>query len=279
MASAGPKPVEFNAGKMNYDPATKKVTPDTRQGRVRVYLNAEGEKHFEWKDLQTGNVENDLYIFEFDAKFNRVGKTTGRIFLLHFESYDEKFFFWIQEKDQAKDDEICQQVNDLINFTGEAMETEPPAPVQTQPTTQARPAQGQGLPQGQGQSADFAKLFSDALKNIQQGGGAMRKPTPGLNEILTPQFLESMLQDKDYLEALKQHLPDNQQSPEGLRASLKSAQLQQAIDALDEALNSEEGMTVLMSLGFDPSVFNQARDGTDALLLALEKWAREHGSK
>ncbi len=56
-------------------------------------------------------------------------------------------------------------------------------------------------------------------------------------------------------------MPEKQQSPEGLRASLKSAQIQQAIDALDEALNSEEGMTVLMSLGFDPSAFNQARDG------------------
>ncbi len=92
------------------------------------------------------------------------------------------------------------------------------------------------------------------------------------------------MQDKDYVDSLlqykwikleyiyKRHLPTSQQNPEGLRASIKSAQLQQAIDALDEvrastiisnekALNSEEGLTVLVSLGFDPNAFHQARDG------------------
>lgn len=273
MSSSAGKPVEFRAGKMNYDSATKKVTPDTRQGRVRVYLNNDGEKHFEWRD-EAGNLENDIYVFEFDAKFSRL--KSGRVFLLHFESYDEKYFFWMQEPDASKDDEICKKVNDLINFTGEpeGMETEPPIPAQTSNQTSQ-----QARPQGQAGGADFSKLLGDALKSIQQGGGMMRKPTPNLIDILTPQFFETVLQDKEYLDALQQHLPDKQQNAEGLKSSLKSAQLQQAIDALDEAINSEEGMTVLMSLGFDASVFTQARDGTEALILALEKWAREHGNK
>jgi len=281
QGSAG-KPVEFEAGRMNYNSETKKVAADPRQGKVRVFINAEGEKHFEWREVGKTEPEHDVFVFEGDASFSKVGKSSGRIYFLHFQSYDEKLFFWMQGKDASQDEQICKQVNDLINFNTDAMEAEPqPQVSQPAATTNVPSNLGTGAGQGQGQAAfDFQKIFSEAMKNIQQGGGgAMRKPTPNLNDILTPQFFETILQDKEFQDALLQHLPEKQQSVDGFRASLKSAQIQQAIDALDEALNSEEGMTVLMSLGFDPSAFNSARDGTDALLIALEKWAKENGNK
>ncbi len=85
---------------------------------------------------------------------------------------------------------------------------------------------------------------------------------------------------------IDRHLPEGQQDDKGYRATLKSAQLLQALDALDEALNSEQGQMVLYSLGLDANTFNFGKDGilfiykthelgTDALLLALEKWAKE----
>jgi len=45
------------------------------------------------------------------------------------------------------------------------------------------------------------------------------------------------------------------------------------MDTLDEALNSAEIKTVLISLGLDTSILNNTSDGTDALIKALEAWA------
>ena len=37
--------------------------------------------------------------------FSKVKKTNGgRIYYLHFNSFDEKYFFWLQEPDETKDD-------------------------------------------------------------------------------------------------------------------------------------------------------------------------------
>lgn len=49
----------------------------------------------------------------------------GRIFHLNFGDYDDKYFFWMQEPDESKDDQVMKQVNDIINFD----ETAQPVPV------------------------------------------------------------------------------------------------------------------------------------------------------
>jgi len=48
------------------------------------------------------------------------------------------------------------------------------------------------------------------------------------------------------------------------------------MDSLDEALNSSEIKTVLVSLGLDSNILKDSADGTDALMRALEKWAKEN---
>ncbi len=48
-------------------------------------------------------------------------------------------------------------------------------------------------------------------------------------------------------------LPESQQSPEGLEENLRSPQLQQAVDALAGALQSENFHTVMSNLGLDPA--------------------------
>jgi hypothetical protein len=49
-------------------------------------------------------------------------------------------------------------------------------------------------------------------------------------------------------------LPESQQSNESLEENLRSPQLQQALDALAGALQSENYSTVMSNLGLDPSV-------------------------
>jgi 4-diphosphocytidyl-2C-methyl-D-erythritol kinase len=41
--------------------------------------------------------------------------TTGRVYLLQFKSSNQKLFFWMQDKDESKDEERVAKLNRLIN--------------------------------------------------------------------------------------------------------------------------------------------------------------------
>ena len=73
-------------------------------------------------------------------------------------------------------------------------------------------------------------------------------------------------------------LPEGQQNAEGLRESLRSAQFQQALEAVEQALMSEEGISVLKMLGFDEKFYMEARtDGLEALFRAvLDKYEKKN---
>jgi len=116
-------------------------------------------------------------------------------------------------------------------------------------------------------------MFSEALAGL--GQGQSHRLNPSLNDILTTQFFDEIMKDKEFVDALKPHLPESQRDDSGVKANLKSPQLQQAIDSLDEALNSEEVLTVLASLGLDTNVLKSSSDGTDALIKALEIYGKQ----
>jgi 26S proteasome regulatory subunit N13 len=46
----------------------------------------------------------------------KVKKTNGgRIFMLKFESYEDKYFFWMQTPDESEDEVFVKKLNDAIN--------------------------------------------------------------------------------------------------------------------------------------------------------------------
>jgi len=111
--------VEFRAGKMNLRGTT--VTADKRKGLLYIYQSDDSLMHFCWKDRTAGTVEDDLIIFPDDIEFKKLAQcTTGRAFILKFKSSTRKFFFWMQEPKEDKDEEHCKKVNELLN--------NPPAP-------------------------------------------------------------------------------------------------------------------------------------------------------
>ncbi|XP_057308668.1 proteasomal ubiquitin receptor ADRM1-like [Hydractinia symbiolongicarpus] len=111
--------VEFRAGKMNLRGTT--VTADKRKGFVYIYQSDDSLMHFCWKDRTSGTIEDDLIIFPDDIEFKRLSQcTTGRAYILKFKSSSRKFFFWMQEPKEDKDEEFCKKVNELLN--------NPPAP-------------------------------------------------------------------------------------------------------------------------------------------------------
>lgn len=121
-ASSSKNLVEFRAGKMHLRGTT--VTADKRKGLVYVYQSDDSLMHFCWKDRGTGVLEDDLIIFPDDIEFKRVTQcTTGRAYVLKFKSSSRKFFFWMQEPKDDKDEENCKKINDMLN--------NPPAPGST----------------------------------------------------------------------------------------------------------------------------------------------------
>lgn len=165
--------VEFRAGKMKLTGST--VTADTRKGLI--YMKQDDRlMHFYWKDRNSGDVVDDLILFPGEVEFKRVAQcTTGRVYLLKFRDRpDRKYFYWMQEPKDSKDEELQKKVNDLIN--------NPPDP--SQPSLPEGLGSGlQALMGGHGQSLQsllgaLSPLPPEMLESISQyssgGGGSSR---------------------------------------------------------------------------------------------------------
>ena len=102
------------------------------------YKNAQHEKIFKWKDERTGKEEINLYLFENDAVFERLANSPGRCFWLHFNSYEDRYFFWFQNPDESQDNVTVQRINELINLPETSVTTTAPVvanpPVTVAPT-------------------------------------------------------------------------------------------------------------------------------------------------
>ncbi|KAI8083032.1 proteasome complex subunit Rpn13 ubiquitin receptor-domain-containing protein [Halteromyces radiatus] len=106
--------VEFNAGKCIRENNTLK--PDLRKGVIYMDQSDDQLMHFYWKERKASEPEEDLIIFPDEAEMVRVQEcTTGRVYLLKFKSSNQKLFFWMQSKNDEKDEEMVNKVNRLIN--------------------------------------------------------------------------------------------------------------------------------------------------------------------
>lgn len=118
--------LEFRAGKMKLNGTT--VSADTRKGLVYVKME-DGLLHFCWKDRKSGEIVDvssslsvmhttkslstfqDFIIFPGDAELKRVSQcTTGRVVLLKFKDSSRKFFYWLQEPKDDKDEDYLKKV-------------------------------------------------------------------------------------------------------------------------------------------------------------------------
>ncbi|KAI9303590.1 proteasome complex subunit Rpn13 ubiquitin receptor-domain-containing protein [Cunninghamella echinulata] len=106
--------VQFNAGKCIRENNT--IKPDLRKGVVYMDQSSDQLMHFYWKERKATEPEEDLIIFPDEAEMVKVEEcTTGRVYLLKFKSSNEKLFFWMQNKNDEKDEELVNKVNRLIN--------------------------------------------------------------------------------------------------------------------------------------------------------------------
>uniref|UniRef100_A0AAV1VAA1 Proteasomal ubiquitin receptor ADRM1 n=1 Tax=Peronospora matthiolae TaxID=2874970 RepID=A0AAV1VAA1_9STRA len=112
--------VSFHAGKMTVKAAANGkflVTPQLEKGKVCLSRGDDQLLHFQWVDRQTGASPEDFIIFPDDAHFDKVdtGRPDDRVYILQYKNSSRRFFFWMQNKDASRDEELVKKVNDAMN--------------------------------------------------------------------------------------------------------------------------------------------------------------------
>ncbi|KAI8075136.1 proteasome complex subunit Rpn13 ubiquitin receptor-domain-containing protein [Gongronella butleri] len=106
--------VEFKAGKCVRE--NNMLKPDLRKGTIYMDRSDDQLMHFYWKERNSSQPEDDLIIFPDEAEMIKVDEcTTGRVYLLKFKTSSQKFFYWMQNKTDEKDQDVVSRVNRLID--------------------------------------------------------------------------------------------------------------------------------------------------------------------
>ncbi|KAJ1732037.1 hypothetical protein LPJ72_003630 [Coemansia sp. Benny D160-2] len=122
---------EFRAGRMYRDGDTNWVLPDNRRGVCYVKKEEEdGLLRFVWKEKKpagggaaAAEVE-ELIVFPGDVRLERVKQSSGRVYVLRFQTSDKRLFVWMQGGDAARDEADVREMNLVLNGGDEEEEEE-----------------------------------------------------------------------------------------------------------------------------------------------------------
>ncbi|XP_031504192.1 26S proteasome regulatory subunit RPN13 [Nymphaea colorata] len=254
--------LEFRAGKMFLE--GKRVIPDTRKGLVRLIKGEEGLVHFQWLDRAQNVVEDDQIVFPDEAVFEKVEQSSGRVYILKFNTDDRKFFFWMQEPKSDGDIRICTLVNYHINRPLDD-EAEASAPFQTSEvpqdignevtsrdgnldtTNMTAETAGEVSSSGPVQLSDLQRILSSIEPAGPQDAGL------GLGDILKPDLLRPMINSLSLEQRLSAYLPEGQWTPDELIELLQSPPFRQQVESFTYVLRT--GQVDLQQFGIDPSKY------------------------
>jgi len=277
--------VEFKAGRCDWDGRT--ITPDKRKGKVVLYTSEQEQlMHFQWHDREKGELVTDLIVVN-DAYFEKIEKcTTGRVYILRFTSSTKKLFFWMQEPQEQGDWNIIHKFNEAVGAT--LPERRPW--MRGGPGASARDADDSSVAgaslAGNGLHPEVQAALHAILQESNGGGGgglgstgapAQASSLP-LTAVLTPEVLQSLLDDGVAAAELAQHAPEGfHRTPEGLHAALGSPQLQQSLRGLTQAVHSDQLAVLFSSLGLNPGalVASPGENAVEVLCRAMEQDLRE----
>jgi len=261
---------ELKAGRCDYD--GKMITPDKRKGKIVLFTSEEEDlMHFQWHDREKSEVVQDLIVIN-DAYFQKIEKCKdGRVYILRFTSSDKKLFFWMQEPKEETDHEVIQKFNAAIGAKI------PEKAVGGGAASTGAAAAGAAAAGGQ---PPLDPAIQAALQQFLQNQGANAGPrTPPLpmTAVLTPEVLQSLMDDEAAVAEMSTLAPEGHSTPEALRNALGSPQLQQSLRALTQAVHSDQLPVLFSSLGLDPSAVSAAAPGSDALEVLCRAMERSLG--
>ncbi|KAG5014603.1 hypothetical protein JHK82_020284 [Glycine max] len=254
--------LEFRAGKMFLE--EKRVVPDTRKGLVRIARGEEGLVHFQWLDRTQNVVEDDQIIFPNEAIFEKVNQTSGRVYILKFNSDDRKFFFWMQESNADDDSQLCSSVNDYINRPLELLGEEEPdgsLPLQVSEDMAEDDISSRAANLGVEATSDVTSSGPVKLEDLQRIlsniGPADSIVDPdgglGLGDILKPDLIMPLMDTLPLEQRLAPYLPEGEWSPEEILELLQSPPFRQQVDSFTYVLRT--GQIDLSQFGIDPSKY------------------------
>lgn len=108
--------VSFNAGILNLDSSSKRMTADPRRGQfyIRTSLD-DGLVHIQWKPCD-GDVEKDLILINGETEMKQVMScpASARVYVLKWRESDTRMFLWMQERDAGEDAARVSVVNYIL---------------------------------------------------------------------------------------------------------------------------------------------------------------------
>merc|ERR1711972_300470 len=120
-------------------------------------------------------------------------------------------------------------------------------------------------------------VLQQFLQNPQAAQAAARTPPIPLGAVLTSDVLTTLLADEAAVAEMTTHLPETHRTPEGLREALTSAQLQQSMNSLTQAIHSDQLPVLLSGLGLNSGALLTAQPGTDALEVLCRAMDSQNG--
>ncbi|KAI8646835.1 proteasome complex subunit Rpn13 ubiquitin receptor-domain-containing protein [Parasitella parasitica] len=296
--------VEFNAGKVIRDGSTLK--PDTRKGVIYMDQSDDQLMHFYWKERKAADPEDDFIIFPDEAELSCVNEcTTGRVYILKFKSSSQKVFYWMQSKNDEKDEELVNRVNQLINDPQSAANDGSDRDADFEYEGNAHSDLMQILGGGSQGDLDMNMTQDNLLQFIQNAGGLssnLSSSLPGassnaisaskwnelrstLDDIIIPEepasfdlsdaleadALNAILADSDIRSALFPFVSDSRErSAEEISQLIQSQQFQQRLQAIDFALQNDALTSIVISLDTENDI--------KSFLKAVEEYAKRKQS-
>ncbi|KAJ3183364.1 hypothetical protein HDU87_006683 [Geranomyces variabilis] len=203
----------------------------------------DGLLHFFWKDRRTGAIEDDLIIFQGnsgraltdEADFEKVTQSTGRVYILKFKSSSQKLFFWMQEPNADKDEELIAKVNSLIN--------NPPSSGDDLMQALAQ-SQREGTPASPGGTPSQLEQIRRILANISVSDREAE------TQHITPELVGPILSNAEISSVLFPNLPYKASRTNAeLEDIINSPTFRQSAQSLSAALRQGQLTEVLQQLG------------------------------
>ncbi|KAH9480471.1 26S proteasome regulatory subunit RPN13 [Psilocybe cubensis] len=270
----------FKAGRAFRREGTNFVDPSSTKGAIYITNGEDGLQHFIWKNRVTGDIEEDLILFPFDASFVKVSQSSGRVYVLKFSSSNQRHFFWMQDASFARDTEFANNVNGLLqdpeyelrwgtSNAPQASTSSAPAQPAASSSTSATSSNTnfQATPE---QLAAITQMLSSMSG---RSGEATQAPELSLTDILTPANLGPLFTGHpELIPALFPHLPPDLPMPPS--AEVLQRIIQASVANFDQALRTGLLGNLVTTLGLP----EEAGTGVGPFLRAIQEQADREAS-
>ncbi|EME29091.1 26S proteasome regulatory subunit RPN13 [Galdieria sulphuraria] len=230
----------------------KRIISEPRKGTLLLCWISD-ELHLQWKNRETGVIEQDLKLSS-DALFQRVeGVQDGNIYVLKDCSKTNKYFYWLQERPtiEKDGDYYAFQIQQLIDAN----------------TSEKRDSNKSDS----SLSNEYSAVAANSLETVLQSLRQFRPPVTDLNQVLSAERIVPIVSDPNLeqsIHSLYEYLPKDDQNREGLIQVLSSPSFREQVHILNAGLRSPYAPQLLYSLGF-PDAVNNGPDYVKAFIRAI----------